>query len=156
MNELPPLEELLKGVEITKVSPQRPRIRAPVGYVFVPIDRWATDKIFEINPNARVYEIQTFFVENPKFHEIRNKTEKLIVPSARQIYQENPGKQMVFCSTIQGYRVDRMFGLWGYDTTDQNVIPKIINRYLPDITRKMTLYVGGDDNSRLKRLLGAH
>ncbi len=139
MNGLPPLDELLG------------RVNSSSQYVFVPIDRWATAKIFEMDPIANVCEVQTFTssyviddycpVEN-----IAKPIQDILVPSANVIYRDNPNCHLVFCYTIEN------------SGSRSNQIPLYINQFLPGITSKRILYINEKDSDNdiptLQRLLG--
>jgi hypothetical protein len=140
---LPPLDELLDRAE------RRTEYGSNTSqYVFVPIDRWATQTVYDLNPNAMAYEVQTFYKSYvvSGLGYISDSIENILVPVAREIYKENPGSHLVFCYTAVESNSRSM------------AIPQVINASLPDITRKMVLYVNREDSdndvSLLQRLLG--
>jgi|APSaa5957512622_1039677.scaffolds.fasta_scaffold25139_2 hypothetical protein len=140
---LPPLDELVGRVEGRKQN----KVVYPINNLFVPVDQKATEIIYDLDPSRFIYEIQIFksFVDKrfPKRYE--DVVKSTLAHSAREIYKENPNSQMVFCYTS----LDVKYHVPGI------IVPQMINKHLPDITRKMVLYIGDGNTAILRKLLGA-
>lgn len=137
-----PLDEILAEVDGRSEN----RAIYPPNNLFVPVNQEATEIIHQLDPNRFIYEIQIFmsFVDKrfpKKYEDIVKFT---LAPAAREIYKENPNSQLVFCYTS----LEVKYHIPGI------IVPQMINKHLPDITRKMVLYIGNGNTKTLKRLLG--